>query len=100
MSSARTGVDECTAEVLVDAARAPGVPDGLFAVLSGDGPGTCAVPAGDPLRGWAFAAQVDSNEVHVNDGYTRHGGEGQLAAFTRRQWIGIQTTAVSYPTRA
>jgi benzaldehyde dehydrogenase (NAD) len=51
----------------------------------------------DPLRGLAFAEQVASNEVHVNDGYARHGGEGQLAAFTRRQWIGVQTTAVSYP---
>jgi benzaldehyde dehydrogenase (NAD) len=59
-----------------------------------------SVFTGDPLRGYAFAAQVNSNEVHVNDGYARHGGEGQLAAFTRRQWIGIQTTAVSYPTWA
>jgi benzaldehyde dehydrogenase (NAD) len=59
-----------------------------------------SVFTGDPLRGYAFAAQVHSNEVHVNDGYARHGGEGQLAAFTRRQWIGLQTTAVSYPTWA
>jgi benzaldehyde dehydrogenase (NAD) len=59
-----------------------------------------SVFTGDPLRGLAFAEQVDSNEVHVNDGYARHGGEGQLAGFTRRQWIGVQTTAVSYPTWA
>ena len=59
-----------------------------------------SVFTGDPLRGYAFAARVNSNEVHVNDGYARHGGEGQLAGFTRRQWIGIQTTAVSYPTWA
>jgi benzaldehyde dehydrogenase (NAD) len=56
-----------------------------------------SVFTGDPLRGLAFAQQVASNEVHINDGYARHGGEGQLAAFTRRQWVGIQTTAVSYP---
>lgn len=59
-----------------------------------------SVFSGDPLRGLAFAQQVQSNEVHVNDGYARHGGEGQLAAFTRRQWIGVQTTAASYPTWA
>jgi len=59
-----------------------------------------SVFTGDPLRGLAFAEKVASNEVHVNDGYARHGGEGQLAAFTRRQWIGVQTTAVSYPTWA
>jgi benzaldehyde dehydrogenase (NAD) len=59
-----------------------------------------SVFTGDPLRGLAFAEQVGSNEVHVNDGYARHGGEGQLAGFTRRQWIGVQTKAVSYPTWA
>ena len=56
-----------------------------------------SVFSGDPLRGYAFAEQLHSNEVHVNDGYARHGGEGQLAGFTRRQWIGLQTTPVSYP---
>jgi benzaldehyde dehydrogenase (NAD) len=59
-----------------------------------------SVFTGDPLRGLAFAEKVASNEVHINDGYARHGGEGQLAAFTRRQWVGVQTTAVSYPTWA
>ncbi len=56
-----------------------------------------SVFTGDPLRGCAFAERVASNEVHVNDGYARHGGEGQLASFTRRQWIGVQTTPVTYP---
>lgn len=56
-----------------------------------------SVFTGDPLRGLAFARRVAGNEVHVNDGYARHGGEGQLAGFTRRQWIGVQTTPVSYP---
>ncbi|TDQ02673.1 MULTISPECIES: aldehyde dehydrogenase family protein [unclassified Leifsonia] len=56
-----------------------------------------SVFTGDPMRGLAFAEQVKSNEVHVNDGYARHGGEGQLAGFTHRQWIGIQTTPVRYP---
>ena len=51
----------------------------------------------DHLRGLAFARRVASNEVHVNDGYARHGGEGQQRAFTRRQWIGVQTTPVTYP---
>ncbi len=59
-----------------------------------------SVFTGDPLRGYAFAQGVASNEVHVNDGYARHGGEGQLASFTRRQWIGVQTTPVTYPTWA
>jgi benzaldehyde dehydrogenase (NAD) len=59
-----------------------------------------SVFTGDPLRGFAFAQRVASNEVHVNDGYARHGGEGQLASFTRRQWIGVQTTPVSYPSWA
>ncbi|MFD3450575.1 aldehyde dehydrogenase family protein [Streptomyces sp. NPDC058691] len=56
-----------------------------------------SVFTGDPLRGLAFAERVAGNEVHVNDGYARHGGEGQLAAFTRRQWVGVQTAPVSYP---
>ncbi|WP_460632905.1 aldehyde dehydrogenase family protein [Leifsonia lichenia] len=56
-----------------------------------------SVFTGDPMRGLAFAEQVKSNEVHVNDGYARHGGEGQLAGFTNRQWIGIQTTPTTYP---
>ena len=51
----------------------------------------------DHLRGLAFARRVASNEVHVNDGYARHGGEGQQRSFTRRQWIGVQTTPVTYP---
>ncbi|HEV3172518.1 MAG TPA: aldehyde dehydrogenase family protein [Actinocrinis sp.] len=59
-----------------------------------------SVFTGDPLRGYAFAQRVASNEVHVNDGYARHGGEGQLASYTRRQWIGVQTTPVTYPTWA
>ncbi|MEV6414122.1 aldehyde dehydrogenase family protein [Kribbella sp. NPDC051718] len=51
----------------------------------------------DPMRGLAFAEKVKSNEVHVNDGYARHGGEGQLAGYTHRQWIGIQATPTEYP---
>jgi benzaldehyde dehydrogenase (NAD) len=54
----------------------------------------------DHMRGLAFARRVASNEVHVNDGYARHGGEGQQRSFTHRQWIGVQTTPVSYPTWA
>jgi benzaldehyde dehydrogenase (NAD) len=56
-----------------------------------------SVFTGDPLRGIEFAQRIASNEVHVNDGYARHGGEGQLASFTRRQWIGVQTSPTSYP---
>jgi len=56
-----------------------------------------SVFTGDPMRGLAFAGQVASSEVHVNDGYARHGGEGQQAAFTRRQWIGVQSAPVAYP---
>ena len=56
-----------------------------------------SVFSGDPMRGLAFAEKVKSNEVHVNDGYARHGGEGQLAGYTHRQWIGIQTTPTTYP---
>jgi acyl-CoA reductase-like NAD-dependent aldehyde dehydrogenase len=56
-----------------------------------------SVFTGDAMRGLAFARRVNSSEVHVNDGYARHGGEGQQAAFTRRQWIGIQAGPVSYP---
>jgi benzaldehyde dehydrogenase (NAD) len=51
----------------------------------------------DHMRGLRFARRLASNEVHVNDGYARHGGEGQQRSFTRRQWIGIQTTPVTYP---
>ncbi|MCU1506289.1 MAG: Aldehyde Dehydrogenase [Microbacteriaceae bacterium] len=54
----------------------------------------------DSMRGLAFAEKVKGNEVHVNDAYARHGGEGQLDGFTHRQWIGIQTTPTSYPTWA
>jgi len=56
-----------------------------------------SVFTGDPMRGLAFAEKVKSNEVHVNDGYARHGGEGQLASYTHRQWIGLQTTPTDYP---
>jgi benzaldehyde dehydrogenase (NAD) len=56
-----------------------------------------SVFTGDPMRGLAFAERVKSNEVHVNDGYARHGGEGQLAGYTHRQWIGLQTTPTDYP---
>jgi benzaldehyde dehydrogenase (NAD) len=56
-----------------------------------------SVFTGDAMRGLAFARRVSGSEVHVNDGYARHGGEGQQAAFTRRQWIGIQAAPVSYP---
>jgi benzaldehyde dehydrogenase (NAD) len=56
-----------------------------------------SVFTGDQMRGLAFAQRVKSNEVHVNDGYARHGGEGQLDGYTHRQWIGIQTTPTSYP---
>ena len=56
-----------------------------------------SVFSGDQLHGLAFAERLRSNEVHVNDGYARHGGEGQLASFTRRQWIGLQTTPTRYP---
>jgi benzaldehyde dehydrogenase (NAD) len=59
-----------------------------------------SVFTGDPLRGMAFAERVKSNEVHVNDGYARHGGEGQLDSFTHRQWIGLQTSPTSYPSWA
>jgi benzaldehyde dehydrogenase (NAD) len=59
-----------------------------------------SVFSGDPLRGLAFAERIKSNEVHVNDGYARHGGEGQQAGFTHRQWIGVQTTPVGYPSWA
>ena len=55
------------------------------------------LPVLDDACGHVSAAQVNSNEVRVDDGYARHGGERQLVAFTRRQWIGTQTTAVSYP---
>ena len=51
----------------------------------------------DPMRGLDFASRIASSEVHVNDGYARHGGEGQQRAFTRRQWIGVQTADVPYP---
>ena len=57
----------------------------------------CVVVPARLEQGLAFAEKVKSNEVHVNDGYARHGGEGQLAGYTRRQWIGIQTTPTSYP---
>ena len=56
-----------------------------------------SVFTGDPLRGLAFAEGIAANEVHINDGYARHGGEGQLASFTRRQWVGVQTAATAYP---
>jgi benzaldehyde dehydrogenase (NAD) len=51
----------------------------------------------DTMRGLAFAEKVKSNEVHVNDAYARHGGEGQLDGFTHRQWIGLQTSPTNYP---
>ena len=56
-----------------------------------------SVFSGDQLRGLEFAQRVKANEVHVNDGYARHGGEGQLDGYTNRQWIGIQRTPTRYP---
>jgi benzaldehyde dehydrogenase (NAD) len=59
-----------------------------------------SVFSGDQLRGYEFAQRIKANEVHVNDGYARHGGEGQLDAYTNRQWIGIQRTPTRYPSWA
>jgi benzaldehyde dehydrogenase (NAD) len=59
-----------------------------------------SVFSGDQLRGYEFAQRVKANEVHVNDGYARHGGEGQLDGYTNRQWIGIQRTPTRYPSWA
>lgn len=55
-----------------------------------------AVFGADPLRSYAVAEQISAGEVHVNDGYLRHGGENQAAGFTSRQWIGIQRSPSSY----
>lgn len=56
-----------------------------------------SVFGGDPVRTYRFATQVRAGEVHVNDGYARHGGENQASGFTRRQWIGIQPDPSTYP---
>ncbi|GHS87333.1 benzaldehyde dehydrogenase [Actinomycetota bacterium] len=55
-----------------------------------------SVFGGDLTRTYRFAEQVHAGEVHVNDGYARHGGENQAAGFTRRQWIGIQPDPATY----
>lgn len=56
-----------------------------------------SVFGGDILRALSFAEKIKAGEVHVNDGYARHGGENQAASFTHRQWIGIQRQDVAYP---
>ncbi|WP_394828560.1 aldehyde dehydrogenase family protein [Pendulispora albinea] len=76
---------------------------------------TNAVFTGDVMRGLAFAEQVRSGMVHVNDatcldeahvpfGGTgasgmggRSGGAANLDEFTERRWIGVQRTPVAYP---
>ena len=52
------------------------------------------------MRGLAVAEQLKAGEVHVNDAHARHGAEDQMAGFTQRQWIGIQTTPTTYPSWA
>lgn len=74
-----------------------------------------AVFTGDPMRGLAFAEQVRSGMVHVNDATCldeahvpfggrgasglggRSGGASNLEEFTERRWLTVQRTAVSYP---
>jgi benzaldehyde dehydrogenase (NAD) len=74
-----------------------------------------AVFTGNPGRGLAFAEQVHSGMVHVNDSTCldeahvpfggvgasglggRSGGEANLEEFTQRKWIGVQRAPVEYP---
>lgn len=74
-----------------------------------------AVYTGDPMRGLAFAEQVRSGMVHVNDATCldeahvpfgglgasglgrRSGGAANLEEFTERRWLTVQRTPVSYP---
>lgn len=90
MSSASTGVGDVPAGVFLDGRFEPPASDWLR-VLGGPGAGGAFYQhpgldlilgfTRDLLRGYAFAAEVNGNEVHVDDGCARHGGEGQLAAF-------------------
>ena len=73
--------------------KAAGVPFGRYTNCSPEQVDQAVAAVRRAQPGWA----ATSNEVHVNDGYARHGGEGRQRAFTRRQWIGVQTTDVPYP---
>ena len=53
-----------------------------------------AVHTGDLVRGLAFAERVHCGIVHVNDVGGRPHDEGDLEAFTKHRWIGIQRTAL------
>lgn len=56
-----------------------------------------AVYTADLLRGLAFAEQVDSDLVHVNDAMGRPTGEDDLLIFTRPKWIGLQRSRLEFP---
>jgi benzaldehyde dehydrogenase (NAD) len=56
-----------------------------------------AVYTADLLRGLAFAEQVDSDLVHVNDALGRPTGEDDLLIFTRPRWIGLQRSRLEFP---
>jgi benzaldehyde dehydrogenase (NAD) len=55
------------------------------------------VYTGDVNRGLAFAERVRCGLVHVNDAMGRPTGEDDVADFTRRRFIGIQRTPLTYP---
>ncbi|TWP46741.1 aldehyde dehydrogenase family protein [Lentzea tibetensis] len=58
-----------------------------------------AVHTGDLARGLAFAQQVDSKNVHVNDAGPRptDADDVDLDEFTKRRWIGLQRSSLTYP---
>jgi benzaldehyde dehydrogenase (NAD) len=51
----------------------------------------------DLPRGMSVAERLPAGEMHVNDAHARHGAENQMPGFTRRQWIGVQRTALELP---
>ena len=56
-----------------------------------------AVYTADLDRGLAFAERVTCGLVQVNDAMGRPTGEDDLDEFTRRRFIGLQRTPLSYP---
>jgi hypothetical protein len=74
--------------------KAAGVPFGRYTNSSAEQVDRAVTAARRAQPGWAAASSTTRS---FNDGYARHGGEGQQRTFTRRQWIGVQTADVPYP---
>ena len=85
--------------------KAAGVPFGRYTNCSDEQVDQAVAAARRAQPDWAATSSTTRQtilrafamELELRRDDARYGGEGQQRAFTRRQWIGVQTTDVPYP---